>query len=635
MIEKIVYTLITLKNKCNIPRYIPSKGIVLCQNTNDVIFRLPFIEIKKYYYFQLVFDHYQYDDFYYPHLKNYQKRISKRVYKMYLCINLPKVLNCKHQMIYSILSLHLCFANMNRLFHKRKYNCDLKNVCHFIGYRNQNYVSINPWYLVKINDCFYFDLKKKQFITNRSTNLLFKRKGGIIETNNITKTINEHFKHLSKSLIILPAQMNNLWDGYHQITYEQLNDLDLASIKKFDHQYDQIIIHECHAKYLPIIKYIIDSINCRTIWIINGLPLKYYFDINHSKLSINQIMQISNLWLNFNQKQKRKHKTSIYLALLHNFNQYYTIVNYANNIDAITVNEIQISAFEKHLYNIYNEHLEYWRSKLINDPKNKYSYGTKRINDILNARIYAAVLILMFSVVKYHEIPIFFKNKIQHEMQRLTLLKERKYDLISRYTNINKLRTSRITNIHVVNMEEMIHQLHHTYHKLSCKMNNLIGYSKNGVYTKYDDETCQICYSDEKLPSAKLICGHTICVECTLNSLGKSAKCPICQEIININSLAIIQDTIQNYHSALISFINHLPEKSILITDFDISSTKINVINLNHPKLLFQLIESNQFNQVHILSSTIESMILDQIIGYIMTIKKDINIQRIMVKIND
>lgn len=647
MNEKILYALITLKDRYVVPQYVPSKGIIVCRNTNDIIFRLPSIEIKKYFYFELTFDHYQYDEFYQPHSNNYRHKISKRVYKMYMYINLPEILNCNHKIILSVMSLHLCFANMNRLHLKRKYTCESKNLCHFINYRNQNYVSLDTWYLININDRVVFDLKLKKIHSNQNANLFFKRRGGIIETNNVIQTINNCFKksneigikHLqSNYLIILPNNMVELWNGYRVITYEQLiNNTDF--IHKLYHQYKQIIIHECHSKYLSIIKYIIDTTDCDIIWIINGLPLKYYFQTNQNKLTINHIANISNIWLNFTQKQKKIHKTSIYLSLLNKFNQYYTIVNYPSNINSVISHELQYSAFEKQLYDIYCDHFENWKGKLKNDPKNKYSCATKRKSNMLESKIYAAIIILIFSIIKHNEIPVFFRNKIQNEIQRLTLLRERKRDLIGQYKKINNLCTSQI--IPVVNTEEMIRQSYRTYDRVVNKLNNLARYCKNEVYMKYEDETCQICYANEKLPSAKMICGHILCVECTLNSLGKSGKCPICQELNNVNSLVIIKDTIHNYQSVLLSFINHLPESSLLLTDINIFNNKINVVHLNDFDMLFQIIETKQINNIYLLCKPLNLMdsknyhLMDQVIGYIMTINKNIHIHKITVKFND
>src|SRR5690606_9658656 len=105
-----------------------------------------------------------------------------------------------------------------------------------------------------------------------------------------------------RTLIILPTNMTKLWPKYHKITFDELLGLKQSSIKNLKRKnFIRIIIHECHIQFLAAIKNLVDKICCNTVWIINSLPLRYYFSVDKTpeKLNINDLATLTNLWLNF------------------------------------------------------------------------------------------------------------------------------------------------------------------------------------------------------------------------------------------------------------------------------------------------------------------------------------------------
>jgi hypothetical protein len=89
---------------------------------------------------------------------------------------------------------------------------------------------------------------------------------------------------------------------------------------------------------------------------------------------------------------------------------------------------------------------------------------------------------------------------------------------------------------------------------------------KRYLNMNYDTEgCCPICYSEEYTKTV-LVCGHFFCIECFINFLSNSKKCPICSEYADINRMCIVKETIPNYSSEINLYLSNF-KKSILITN--------------------------------------------------------------------
>ena len=65
-------------------------------------------------------------------------------------------------------------------------------------------------------------------------------------------------------------------------------------------------------------------------------------------------------------------------------------------------------------------------------------------------------------------------------------------------------------------------------------------YLKNVTQNSFDDNSCPVCYIDDKFIKTKLICGHIVCLDCIMHTISHTKRCPICNELINIKKIAII-----------------------------------------------------------------------------------------------
>ncbi|XWV24834.1 mg595 protein [Tupanvirus deep ocean] len=599
---KLLFNIINIDNDLVDPVYIPKTGIIVDKHTGNVIHRFAELEMTNFFYFRVEFSHYEYSSIYLPKTKSYKNKLSKRVYHINLYLQIDAIIRDANitKILYRKLTYYFSIMQIKEIKDKSNYNTDNSFIEKFIEYRNTNFMYLISWYYFRINNHYVFDLKNKKILTPKSiTKINFRRKGGIIETNNVEKLINNNFKQNkdTKSLIILPTNMTNLWFNNLKITYDELLCLKKSEAELYKKEnINQIIIHECHVQFLVGIKHLIDIIGCNNIWIINSLPLRYYFTIEKTppKLKINDLATISGLWFNFSSIEKKKYKNEIIKMLLTKFNQYYTVVKY-NNDDVANIKTIKLEMtdFEKYIYNVFNKYYENWKNKLTNDPKNTYSVATIEKSKKVESKIYNAVITLITAVLDDHCIPNFYEKSIRSILIKTNNIKNKFDHLINIYYEVNKVSDYVITENDVINFDHILNDLKDKKTKAETRIYNYKRYLEGNVYKIIDDKCCPICYSTEQLIKTKLICGHSLCLECTLSTLGTSSKCPICNEYINIHKIAIIKNTIDKYHSNIVSYFKTLNKNSIILTD--LHATLNLLIN---PEYNTHIIDINKSNVV-------------------------------------
>ncbi len=69
-----------------------------------------------------------------------------------------------------------------------------------------------------------------------------------------------------------------------------------------------IIIHECHYKYISRIKNLLNITKSQSVWIINTLPLQCYLE---EIIDLNKLSSILNTWMNINSELKKTMFNSI------------------------------------------------------------------------------------------------------------------------------------------------------------------------------------------------------------------------------------------------------------------------------------------------------------------------------------
>ncbi|XWV26081.1 putative ring finger protein [Tupanvirus soda lake] len=616
---KLLFNVINIDNDLVDPIYIPRTGIIVDKNTGNIIHRFAELEMTNFFYFKVEFSHYVYDTIYLPKTKCYKNKLSKRVYHIYLYLQINTIIKDANttKTLYQKLTYYFSIMQIKEIKDKNNYYTNDNFIKNFIDYRNINFMYLIPWYYYRISNHYVFDLKNQKILTPKLiTKINFRRRGGIIETNDVEKLINNNFKSNkdTKSLVILPTNMTNLWPNNLKITYDDFICLKKSQAELYKKEnIDQIIIHECHVQFLIGIKNLIDIIGCNNIWIINSLPLRYYFTIDKtpSKLKINDLATISGLWFNFSKMEKKKYKNEIIKMLLTKFNQYYTIVKYNDDkmIDIKTI-KLQMSEFEKYIYDVFNKYYDNWKNKLTNDPKNSYSIATIEKNKKIESKIYNAVITLITAVLDDHYVPNFYENNIRNILIKTNNIKNKFDHLINIYYEVNKVSDYVITENNVIDFDDILKDLKDKKSKAEMRISNYKRYLEGNVYKIMDDKCCPICYSTEQLVKTKLICGHSICLECTLSTLGASSKCPICNEYINIHKIAIIKNTIDKYHSNIVSYFKTLNKNSIILTDLHATLNMIivpeyntNIIDINKSNVINKIKKIQKIDNIIIFST--------------------------------
>ena len=649
---KILFNTINLENEAIDPIYIPQSGTITDKHSGNILYKFIELEATNYFYFKIEFSHYQYILLYQPKSLSYKNVVAKRIYNLYLYLNISAISNISNisKTLNRKLTHYFTMLQIKEIKEKKNYHTNEKTIGQYINYRYLNNFYLIPWYHYRINSNHVFDLKHKTLLgAKHVTKINCKRKGCIIETNNVVKLIQTDYFQVTreKTLIILPSNMVNLWPNALTLTYDQFLCFSKEDANNIRNQnISQIIIHECHEQFLVGIKNLVDIIKCKYIWVINSLPLRYYFsaDQTPTKLKINELATISNLWFNFSKIEKKKYKTEIIKMLLTKLNQMYTIVKYNTNYTDIDTIKLPMTDFEKYTHGIFNTYYENWKNKLTNDPNNIYSITTKKKNTKIESKIYNAVITLITSVVSDTHVPIFFKNSIKNILNKTIKVNVRLDCLIKNYYEANKTTRYKNTDNDIINFDYILADLNDKKNKTNTRISNYKRYLDGTVYHSFNDKCCPICYSSEDLIKSKLICGHFICLDCILSTLSSSSKCPVCNEFININKIAIIEDTINNYYSNIMSYIKNINNTTLLLTDLTASTNiihntkyKNNIIDINKSNVMNKIKKIQKIDNI-VLLITPENMIspnileeLEKVIGFFQLFNKKPKISRIEV----
>lgn len=608
--------------------YIPQSGIIINNFDSEIIYEFEELEMSNFFYFRIEFDKYKYDKYYQPTTQSYTNKLSKRIYNLFLYLNLDVIYqNRDNKTLCRKLTYYFSILQIEDIQKKKIYNIGEKKLNYFFDYRNLNNMYIIPWYYFRINNDLVFDLKQKKLISSDETKRnQFKRKGGIIETNNVRKLINNIFVPNDKILVIIPNNMTDLWTNTHKITYNELLLLNELDIKKLQNKkFKQIVIHECHIIFLTDIKKLVNRLECNNIWIINSLPLKYYFENNSNKLTINELFTITNLWSNFTLSEKKKYKTELIRLLFTKLNQYYAIINYKMDYSCINTIKLPLMPLEMNIYREFMKYYNNWRNNLTNDPDNHYSFTTIKKNNKIETKIYNAVITLILSIVEKNNIPNFFESNTKIILKKTIDLNKNLDQMLNKYYFLNKMSYHKIMNNEIIDFNDILSNLQDKKKITEIKINNYQRYLEGTVYTAFEDNLCPICYSSDNITMTKLICGHTICLECIFGTIKKSNKCPICGEFINIHKIAIIKETTPNYVSNIVKYLKKLTKTSIILTDLYMIDNLLtnlkyntNIINITKPTTLNKINKIKKIENIIILTTPKKIMPneIDKIINY-------------------
>lgn len=641
--------------------------LLVDKDTRQEIFFFEKPEIKKYFHITLDFDSYQYDYFYLNQTDFYQKKLSRRVYKVTMNLDLKKILKNRFlpASLEESLVYYFCIGQAYELSKIKKYTINQSQVFSFIKYRSENLMYFIDWKYFRINEDYVFDLKEKSIVkSNIIKKIKFKRKGGIIETNNVKMIVQKHFYSMDNLLVILPSTMTNIWpENIFKITYDNLINLKKSEIKDLYTKAKQtktiktIIIHECHIQFLVGLKYICNILDCETIWVINSLPLNFYFSFEKTPtlLNINDLSTLSNLWMCFSLTEKTIRKSELQRLFFTKLDQYYAKVYYKNKIfDKYPVIKFKLEPMEKLIYDEFFKYFDCWKKNLHGDTNNIYSTSTLKKNNKLECKIFNSVINLITSVVKNENISLFFKKKIEDTLEITKDIDTKIKNLDKTYNQLNTPENFNFVTMTV--LEDAITKISDKKTLIQTKIDTYKNYAKNQIYettqtaqtiqTK-DPSNCLICYGNENLIFTKLICNHLICLECIISSLSQNKYCPVCREYINIQKIAIVYETIKNYSSNLNGYLQDLTPETVIITDLDglsniscIYLNKINVLNINDKNISNKIKNINQVTNILIFTCP-EKIIskknlqkLNQIIQYFSLLNKKINFCKLKVSLN-
>ena len=652
MFTKIFYKKLVVDKSIRL-QYL-SNGIIIDTVTGKIIDKIKMPCVKPFFYFNLEFESYHYREFYSPKTNVCARKMTSIVYHIYLFLDIKAI--TKSNSILNQLCYHFVHIQNNQLVNKNKnykltgkYRNDdddddddddehQHNIATFIAQRAKYPLVLFSWKFIQpsANINFAFDISSKKIVLcDKIPKISFFRKGALIETNNVKKLLANHFNDLSRSLIVVPASMINLWDSCAKIlTFTDLLKkqpvqlIQLIQSNGNDNKNDnkikinQIIIHECHVQFFPHIKKLATLLNCKTIWIINSLPLKYYFSVKNKtprKLNISNISLLINLWLDFSDNAKFKYKTEIARFILTNLDQKYQIIHYDQINPIPKLITIKMNLTEKYIYNKLTSCYTNWLNKLTNDTNNKYSITTKTACKKIELNIFKTLISLILSVISNSDIHYYFKKK---NNQSLNNCLQYNKELNS---TINLIESN--INIHNEDeCEETIQIMKQKIAKNNILIDNYSRYLNKKFYQSLDDSTCPICY-DAKVVKTKLICGHTICLECILNTLSKYHRCPLCNEQITTRHFAIIKESTR-HKSYLTSYLLTLDKHTIILTDLDFlgaTSYLFSVINIKNfdPRFMVKNAQNaERIRHIVVFSSPVTIMdsstrcSLDRIINY-------------------
>ena len=543
MSHRFLYAKIFATNNIH-PVYSPQLKIVLDKRSGKIFMQLKKLDILPFVVFRLEFDSYRYIDIYQPHTQSFNKEICYSVYNLMMYINMNANYykrNAINQMLYDDLAFHFVEIQLFEIKRRKDYTIATNKLDEFVNNRETHRMYFHPWIYYKLDETHSFDLEARRMVpTNKVKKVFFHRYGGIIETNNIQQVIDRFTKQ--GTLVIAPDSILNLYKKTGKISYIKLfkfKESDLIIWKS----YKRVVIHECHVKFLPRIKRLLGLLNCQTVWVINGQPLYHYF--KSRQVTVNDVISLSNIWMNIDTKKKGCYKTSLLKLAFTEFNKYYVQINYERHIAIPTYKTLTLSPFEKNIYSLFNIHFSNWKDKLANDPNNIYSFASRNKIDKLDAKILNALIYLINSTTDLENIQKILVKKANQELEITNL----EYDSLTSAFDEHKLHPRYLS----------------MFEDRKTKLRTTIkNYQRYSTVSTVIDTTCPICYETD-ITKTKLICGHMVCLECMLNTLSHANECPICKEVIRIDKIAIIQE---DNHSEIRDYFSSLDKDTYIITDF-------------------------------------------------------------------
>lgn len=622
--------------------YDPLIGKIYSKISNTYL-QLEVLEIRPYFYFTLNFEKYNYEKYYFPETKIFQTKIKNKIYNIILNLNIDLLSSDEFipKKVLTAIAHYCAIIQINKLIKKQDYILNPDDVSDFINLREKNYMEIiTPWDIfplnkfISIENKFYFSDNNQIYglfhkenkiseITSRNK-IYFQRKGGIIETDNLGILQQKYFSQ-SKNIVILPNNLSNLWsdsDSYI-ITHEDLMTLSKKKIYFLNKiAWDKIIIHELHLKILPYIKIFCDGINCKIVWVLNALPLQFYF--NKSKLKLKDLFTLSNLWINLSDASKKTYKKEIIRMIKMDFDKYYAKLSYPNKIGKEI--KIKFNQFEKIIKEQLHNVFDIWRNNLTNDKNNIYSSTDQKQSNWLEKRIFNSALMLILSIGTSNE----NSQKInKHVKKVIKKLESFDYEMQSLQNKYKK-------SLHID--EDFFDMI------INKNQSQLTNYQRYAKTQKNTDENlqCPICFGSEageNLVFSKLICGHHICLECMISSITQKNECPVCREDITIDKIFIDQQTIKDYHSEFKKYLLNLDNSTLIITDLDaleqLNCNPDNKINIMYNKIddILEKLPKVTINPKQILIMTFSpemDPILSNLIGYFNSVNDKISFRKII-----
>lgn len=379
-----------------------------------------------------------------------------------------------------------------------------------------NFLRMIDYNIINIDDSGeYFNIANCTFV-NKIECLYFIRRGGIIRCSDPAEIIMKYFDD-SKNLVIKP---NNVRSDSFNCKTCNFSELSLLTKKK----YNQIIVRELHIEYITELIQFLDTIECDVVWIINTLPLKYYFCPLSSEIKLKQLLTIMNIWSGFSNDVKKKNKDTICHFLMRSFDylnfdvKYIKACNYVHK--KLILNDIEQNIWKSY-QNIYND----WEDRLDNNPDNMYS----NFNEAESLKLKKKMINSFLNFIVKTESPQTSYNYFNHKINKIiTFLKKNKTP------------------------EESYVNFLHAHQELSY------------------DESCPIC-GDKNEHMVLNICSHTYCIDCFIKSISYNNHCSICRHSMTVSNALIIAD---NHKSSLINLIESYCNKS----DTVLIMTKLHII---------------------------------------------------------
>jgi hypothetical protein len=569
------------------------------------------------YGFDIVFDSYQYprDISQYPRdISQYPRDISQyprdinipigSYYKIIFWIKLGLLYNSAKSKDFSewtndsvqlhIISKCLLKSQIREIVTKKSFLTN--NLKKFINVRENNHIVFDKWNFYRLDSDTGFCFHKKKFIRNTISNMninthKFKKKGGIIETNNLEALIKRFFPFNSDDLVILPERLKRICDAQYQLSYQELKEITLDQLLFHNMAPSRIIILECKREFLNMVKYISNIFSPQIIWMINSLPLKYYLHNDKlkppDKISLNDILSISNLWMGYGNIEKKRYRKELLRLFLTDFNKYYTKYYYHD------------SYLEKIPIYPYLNDTDIYIKNIITDL---YKTNINRSLDLLNLYSY-----LCQKIVSNEEV---LKNKIKKKIDRnISKFTEEKNIIENLRDIVNSVGSiSGESLVHSENLQNSMESIILAGVGISIYEEKIRIYSDMNPQQKiYNVDHCPICYDTDFQVIAIPLCGHGMCLVCSLEFFSKDlTECSICRANSLIKDIYLLDK--KGFGSGIISF---LQKREFFMTDIDKLKYISHKTYITNPLLIDNTHKINMLN-----SSNINSRSINQIINY-------------------